>query len=107
MVCTFPRRYSTQILKELVLESRVLEPILLKPEFHLALLNSLTLGSHGDIPYLGFLEPCFPTLFETLGMFYKLLEQLIQCIQTVLIICLSFACRQLMSVFKICVLIFR
>lgn len=39
MVCTFPMRYSTQILKELVLESRVLEPILLKPKFHLALLN--------------------------------------------------------------------
>lgn len=84
MVCTFPRRYSTQILKDLVLDSRVLEPILLKPEFHLALLNSLTLGSHGDIPLSGAM---FPHPFETLGMFYKLLEQLLQCIQTVLIIC--------------------
>lgn len=35
-------------------------------------------------------------------MFYKLLEQLSQCIQTVLISCRSFACRQLMSVVKIC-----
>lgn len=40
-------------------------PFYLKPEFDLVLLNSLTLGSHGDIPYLSSLEPCFPTLFET------------------------------------------